>query len=88
MRLEMAEVRTMTDAKITALRETRRRAGLTAEMLAQRAGVSVGWLFTCERAPGLMSPELAARLAAALGVDPRSLMAPTLRARGVAPRFF
>ena len=57
----------------SALRDARRRANLPAELLAERAGVTVGWLRTIERAPGLMSPALAARIAAALGVDPRDL---------------
>jgi len=56
------------------LRQARRRAGLTAEALALRAGVSLGWVRVIERAPGLMSPALAARLAATLGVDPRDVL--------------
>lgn len=64
----------MEHTKATALREARKRAGITAEVLATRAGISLGWLRTCERAPSLMSEELAARLAGALGVDPRVLL--------------
>ncbi len=65
---------------ISALRDARRRANLPAEILAERAGVTVGWLRTVERAPGLMSRELALRLAAALGVPPEALLG---RASGV-----
>ncbi len=60
----------------TALREARKRAGLTAEALATRAGISLGWIRVVERAPGLMSRDLAARLAAALGVPPETLIGP------------
>ncbi len=64
----------------SALRAARLAAGLSAEQLAVRAGVSVAWLLTCERAPGLASEALLARLAMALG------LAPTAFAFGIAPK--
>jgi len=73
--MRIVEARSMaTNETTTALREARRRAGLTAEALATRAGLSLGWLRVCERAPQFMSPSLAARLAEALGVEPRDLL--------------
>lgn len=80
----------MADAnEMTTLREARRRAGLTAEVLATRAGVSLGWIRVVERAPQLMSQELAGRLAAALGVNVSTLLgaAPgATRVMGIARR--
>jgi transcriptional regulator with XRE-family HTH domain len=73
-------------ARATDLREARRRAGLTREALAVRLGVSVGWLGSVERFPGLASPELAARLAVALGMDPTALVRAIGAPRGNARR--
>lgn len=61
------------------IREARRRSNLSAEHLAERVGCTVSWLRTVERAPGLASTELLARLAAALGVPPAALLGPRHR---------
>jgi transcriptional regulator with XRE-family HTH domain len=61
------------------IRAARQRAGLSGELLAQRAGISVAWLRTIERAPGLASPDVLRRLAAALELEPLAFV----RARGV-----
>lgn len=50
----------------TSIRAARWAARVPAEILAQRVGISVGWLRTIERAPGLASPELLAKLEEAL----------------------
>lgn len=63
------------------LREARRQSGLPAEILAERVGCTVSWLRTIERAPGLASADLLARLAAALGVPPAALLAGLARHR-------
>ncbi len=52
----------------SAIRAARLAAGLSAEQLATRAGVSLAWLLTVERAPALASQALLMRLATALGV--------------------
>jgi transcriptional regulator with XRE-family HTH domain len=62
-----------TSTSESAIRTARRRAGLSGELLAQRVGISVAWLRTIERAPGLAAPETLARLAAALGVPASAL---------------
>jgi len=61
-------------AKVTPspLRAARERAGLTREQLAVRAGLSSSTLYLAERA-GLVSDATAAKLAAALGVEPAEL---------------
>ncbi len=56
------------------IRAARLAAGLSGELLAQQLGISVAWLRTIERAPGLASPDTLSRVAAALGMDPGSLL--------------
>jgi transcriptional regulator with XRE-family HTH domain len=58
----------------TPIRLARKQAGLSGELLAQRVGISVAWLRTIERAPGLASPQLLAKVAAALGVPVEALV--------------
>lgn len=59
---------------MSAIRDARKRAHLTGEQLAERVGCSVAWIRTVERAPGLGSPELMARIAAELGLPATALL--------------
>lgn len=61
-----------TTMKPNAVRAARERAGLTREQAAVKAGVSSSTLYLAERA-GLLSDNIAAKLAKALGMDPEEL---------------
>lgn len=56
------------------IRVLRTAIGMSREALAARVGLSVTWLATVEREPGFLSPVVARRLAAVLGVRPDDLM--------------
>ncbi len=58
--------------KPNAVRAARERAGLTREQAAVKAGVSSSTLYLAERA-GLLSDNIAAKLAKALGMTPEEL---------------
>lgn len=58
--------------KPSPVRAARERAGLTREQLAVKAGCSSSTLYLAERA-GLLSEAIAAKLAAALGIDAAEL---------------
>jgi transcriptional regulator with XRE-family HTH domain len=57
------------------LRDFRTAAGFSREALAARLGISVTWLGQLERQPIFLTPAMARRIAAALGVDPGVLLA-------------
>lgn len=58
---------------VSPLRAARRRAGLSMEQLAVRAGISRATLYWAEKAPHRMSDRTAAAVAAVLGVEEREL---------------
>jgi transcriptional regulator with XRE-family HTH domain len=57
------------------IREARLRAGLSQLALAEKAGLSLAWVGTVERAPTLVSRRVALRLAEVLGIQPEALLA-------------
>lgn len=63
---------TNTKKRPTPLRAARERAGLTQAALAARAGLTLGTVSLVDRS-GYVTPSTAAKLAAALGIDPREL---------------
>lgn len=65
------------------IRAARKQANLSGEILAERLGCTVSWYRTVERAPGLASPELLGRIAAALNVPIAALL--TQRHRSMTP---
>jgi transcriptional regulator with XRE-family HTH domain len=65
----------------SAVRTARARVGWTQAELAQRAGVAVATVSLIERAPGLLSPRIAAQLAAVLQMEPRALLGEAARLR-------
>ena len=56
------------------VRVRREARGLTQAVLAERAGTTVGTVSLVERAPGLLRPTMAARLAQVLEVPPEALL--------------
>jgi transcriptional regulator with XRE-family HTH domain len=73
-------MRTRTDPA-NPIRSARERSGLTREQLAVKAGLSLSTVYLAERA-GLVSEATAAKLARALGVSAKELLA----ARPEAPK--
>lgn len=70
--LILVRMRSTSHAHTNPIRRARERAGLSREQLAVKAGVSSTTLYLAERA-GLLSPNTAAKVAAALGVTAEEL---------------
>ena len=66
----------MNGAHDTPIRQARKRAGLTLEQLAVKAGIARMTLYMAERAPALASERTILRVASVLDVDPNELRTP------------
>ncbi len=58
---------------LSAMRAARLRAGLSGQVVAVRAGLSLQTVLTAERAPGLLTQRTATLVGQVLGVAPESL---------------